>query len=161
MKRTSPISLVVLAVIGVAAAGLVQMALASMGRPVLQSPITLPLALLAIGAIVISLAVPIRRMTRGSTSGPVDPFYATRVVMLAKACALSGSLLTGAAIGMVAYLFTRAVPPGAASAFPAIAGLVGAAVLLTCGLVAEAMCRIPPSDDDPEDDDEKPVRVRA
>ncbi len=161
MKRTSAISLIVLGVTGAAAAGFLQMALASAGRPVLQLPVTLPLALVAIGAIVIALAVPIRRMTRGSTSGPVDPFYATRVVMLAKASSLSGSLLTGAAIGMVAYLFTRAVTPGASSAIPAIAGLVGAAVLVTCGLVAEAMCRIPPNDDDAEDDDDKPLRVSA
>lgn len=166
MKRTTPTSIVVLLVIGAAGAALLQAALASSGRPIVVIPFTLPLALAAIGAIVISLAVPIRRMTR-QRSDPdrapvggrgVDPFYATRVVMLAKASALSGALLSGAAAGALIYLLTRSVTPPVGSIASAVGGLVGAAVLLTCGLVAEAMCRVPPRDDD--DDDDTPIRIR-
>lgn len=160
MTRTSYSGLLLVGVVGGAVAGLLQLALATSGRPIIVLPITLSLALAAMGAIVIALAVPIRRMTRGRTAGPVDPFYATRVVMLAKASAIAGSLLTGVGVGMVVYLLTRSVVPGVGSTASAIAATVGATVLLTCGLVAEHMCRIPPEDDDEDHDDERPIRIR-
>ena len=168
MKRTTPASIVALLVIGAAGAALLQTALASSGRPIIVIPVTLPLALAAIGALLISLAVPIWRMTRqrsdpdrAPTRGrAVDPFYATRVVMLAKASALSGALLSGAAVGALIYLLTRSVTPPVGSIASAVGGLVGAAVLLACGLIAESMCRVPPGDDDEGDDDDKPIRVQ-
>lgn len=161
MKRTSVASLLVTAVIGAAAAWMLQLGLAASGRAVLVPPVTLPLALAAIGAIVVSLAMPIRRMTHGSSKSPVDPFFATRVVMLAKASALSGALITGVGIGLLVHLLSRAVVPAVGSLAPSIAAIVGAAVLLACGLAAEYMCRIPPRDDEDDDDDEKPIRVQA
>lgn len=163
MRRTSVSALLVLALIGGVLAGLVQTALAGSGRAVLVAPVTLPIALAAIGAIVIVLALPIRRMTRGPRRGaaaaqtataarpggdPVDPFYATRVVMLAKASALTGALLSGVGAGMLVYLLSRSVVPGVGSVASAALGLVGAIALLVCGLVAEHMCRIPPRDED-------------
>lgn len=168
MKRTAASALVALVVVGAAAAALVQTALASGGRPIIVIPVTLPFALAAIGALVVSLAVPIRRMTRYRSDpdrAPVggrgiDPFYATRVVALAKASALAGALLTGVGAGAVLYLLTRSVTPPVGSTASAVGGLVGAAILLTCGLVAESMCRVPPGDDDGDDDDEKPIRIR-
>lgn len=168
MKRTNVSTLLILAIIGAAGAGLVQAALATSGRPVVNPPVTLPLALAAIGAIVVILAMPIRRMTQGPPSrnanrlspGAVDPFYATRVVMLAKASALSGALLTGVGIGMLGYLLSRSVLPGTGALGATIGATAGAAVLLACGLVAEFMCRIPPEDDEDGDDGQKPIRVR-
>ena len=161
MRRTSVVSLIVIGAVGAAGAWMLQLGLAASGRPVLVPPFTLPLALAAIGAIVVSLAVPIRRMTRGSMTSPVDPFFATRIVMLAKASALSGALLFGAALGLLIHLLTRAVGPAIGSLVPSIAAIVGAAVLHACGLVAEHMCRIPPRDDEDDDDHEKPNRVRG
>ncbi|WP_165063316.1 DUF3180 domain-containing protein [Marisediminicola senii] len=162
MTRTRISSLLLLAAIGLVVGGMTQLALASAGRPIVIAPITLPLALIAIGAIVVWMAVPIRRMTRGRApaKGPVDPFFATRVVMLAKASALSGALLAGAGGGMLAYLLTRSVVPGVGSLASTIATIVGAVVLLTCGLVAEHMCRIPP-DDDEDNDGQRPARARS
>ena len=160
MKRTSALSLVIVAVIGGAGGWLAQLGLAASGRPIIALPLTLPLALAAIGAIVVSLARPIRRMTHGGSKGPVDPFFATRVVMLAKASAISGALIAGVGLGMLGYLLGRAVTPGISSLAPPIAASVGAAALLVCGLIAEQMCRIPPRDDE-DDDDDTPVRVQA
>lgn len=162
MKRTRVTTLILLALVGALGAGLLQLGLAAAGRPTISPPITLPLALAAIGAIVVTLAVPIWRMTRGAgpARGPVDPFFATRVVMLAKASALSGALLTGGGVGVLVYLLTRSVTPGVGSTGAAVATIVGAAVLLTCGLVAEFMCRIPPTDDDEDDEDHRSVRVQ-
>jgi len=150
MKRTKVSTLVLLVAIGAVGAGLLQAVLASAGRPILIPPLTLPVALAAIGITVIFLAVPISRMVRGTSSarGPVDPFYATRVVMLAIASALSGALITGAGIGLLVYLLTRSVTPGVGSLGLTIAAMIGAAILLAGGLVAEFMCRIPPEDHD-------------
>ena len=162
MKRTRVSTLVVLLVFGAGAGGLLQVALAAAGRPIVMLPVTLPLAFAAIGAIVVTLAVPIRKMTRGSSRGPVDPFYATRVVMLAKASSLSGALTTGAGLGMLVYLLSRSVMPGVGSVGAAVASIGGAAVLLVCGLIAEFMCRIPPSDDGEGDgNDENSIDVRT
>ena len=161
MKRTTAVSLIITGIIAAAGAWMLQLGLAASGRAVLVPPLTLPLALTAIGAIVVSLAMPIRRMTRGSGPGPVDPFFATRVVMLAKASALSGALITGVGVGWLVHLLTRAVVPAIGSLVPSIAAIVGAAVLLSCGLIAEFMCRIPPRDDEDDDDDEKPIHARA
>lgn len=148
MKRTSIGTLVLLALIGGIGTGFLEVALAASGRPILLPPVTLALALLAIGIMVVVLALPIRRLTRGRAQQPVDPFYSTRVLVLAKASALSGSLLTGVGVGVLAYLLTRSVVPGVGSVGLAVATVVGALCLLAGGLIAEQMCSIPPSDDD-------------
>lgn len=158
MNRTSPLALVLLGVVGAVVAGVLQFALVAGGRPILVPPVTLPVGVVAIGVILIALAVPIRRMTRGTISAPVDPFYATRVVTLAKAAALGGALLTGAGAALVISILTRPLLPAVGSIAVTVASAIAAGILLACGLIAEYMCRIPPSDDD-EDDGEKPIRV--
>jgi hypothetical protein len=158
MKRTRIGTLVLLAVLGGVIGGFLEAALASAGRPIVIPPWTLPVALVAIGAIVIALAVPIRRLTRGKASAPIDPYYATRVVMLAKACSLCGAILIGLSGGAIVYLLTRLRAPEVGSVGLVIATFVGAAILLAAGLVAEYMCTIPP--DDSDDDSGKPIRVR-
>ncbi|MEQ1737780.1 MAG: DUF3180 family protein, partial [Rhodoglobus sp.] len=92
----------------------------------------------------------VRRVSRRVVGARVDPFYATRVVMLAKASALSGALLAGAGLGIAVYLLGRSVP-GVGSISLAFAGAAGAVLLLVGGLIAEHMCAIPPDDDDPFD----------
>jgi len=152
VKRTRVTTMIVLAVVGIAIGALVELALQATGRPIIGLPVTLAVALAVIGGIVVSMAVPIRRMTRSSSAPRVDPFYATRIAMLAKACAVTGSLIAGVAIGVLAYLLTRSVV-GVGSVTQAIATLIGAGVLLAGGLLAEHMCSIPPRDDDDEPGD--------
>ncbi|MCU1524778.1 MAG: hypothetical protein JWO18_1672, partial [Microbacteriaceae bacterium] len=158
MKRTSPVTLVLLAVLGGVVGAFLETALTAGGRPIIVPPLTLAIALAAIGGIVISLAVPIRRLTRGKAKGPIDPFYATRVLMLAKASALCGALLTGFGIGIGIYLLTRSVLQ-VNSVGLAVATIVGSAVLLAAGLIAEHMCTIPPGDDDDDDPGKKAIKV--
>jgi predicted membrane protein len=159
MRRTSIGAIVLLAAIGAIVGGLLEAALASAGRPIILPPLTLGIALLFIGVVVVLLAVPIRRLTRGKSRNPIDPFYATRVLILAKASALIGSLLTGFAAGVTIYLLTRAEVP-VNSVGPAIATFIGAACLLAGGLIAEHMCTIPPSDDDDDDEGKRVIRAR-
>ncbi len=158
MKRTRVTTLLVLALIGAAIGSLVELALQANGRPIIGLPVTLAIALAVIGGIVVSLAVPIRKMTRATSAPRVDPFYATRIVMLAKASAVTGSLMVGVGIGVLAYLLTRSII-GVGSVTQAIATLIGAGVLLAGGLLAEHMCSIPPRDDDDNDAGKEPVKA--
>ncbi|MCU1558839.1 MAG: hypothetical protein JWN09_2834 [Microbacteriaceae bacterium] len=159
MRRTSTITLILLAVLGGVVSGFLETALTVSGRPIIVPPLTLAIALAAIGGIVISLAVPIRRLTKGKAKGPIDPFYATRVLVLAKASALCGALLTGFGMGIGIYLLTRSVLQ-VNSVGLAVATIIGSGVLLAGGLIAEQMCRIPPGDDDDDDPGKKAIRIR-
>lgn len=156
MTRTKPLHLVLLAALGAAVAWFLQVVLASTGNAIVIPPLTLSVALALIGAIVVVMALPVRRVARREEGASVDPFYATRVVMLAKASSLSGALLGGGGLGVAAYLLSRSVVPGVGSVVLALAAVAGAIVLLVCGLVAESMCAIPPDDDDPAEGRPKP-----
>lgn len=149
MKRTRLSSLVGLGLIGVVVAFLVDLGVAAAGRPVLVPPLSLPVTLVLVAAIVLGFAIPIYRATRGTKKVRIDPFRAMRVAVLAKASSLSGALVLGAGLGILVYLGSRAVP-AVGSIWLAVATIVGAAILLIAGLVAEHLCTIPPGDD--EDD---------
>lgn len=148
MTRTKPLHLLVLAVLGGAVMWFVETALAASGRPVLIPPFTLALALVLIGVIIVIMAWPVRRVARGDRSRRVDPFYAARVVLLAKASSLGGALLAGGGIGIAGYLLSRSVLPAVGSVTMGVATAVGAILLLVAGLIAEYWCTIPPEDDD-------------
>ena len=150
MTRTKPLHLLLLAALSAATLWFVETALAASGRPVLIPPFTLALALVLIGVIIVVMALPIRRVARGHRTARVDPFYATRVVMLAKASSLGGALLAGGGLGIASYLLSRSVLPAVGSVTMGIATAAGAILLLVAGLVAEHWCAIPPDDDDPQ-----------
>ena len=151
MKRTSPLLLVGYAVVAAVIVWLLQAGLTASGFAVVSPPITLAITLTLIGLVVLGLAVPVRRAVRDRDNHHVDPFYATRVVVLAKASSIAGSLLFGATVAIVGYLLTRSVVAGVGSIFTSGAAVLGSVVLLVCGLVAENMCSIPPDDQDKGD----------
>jgi hypothetical protein len=152
VTRTKPVTLLLLAALGGTTLWFVETALAASGRPVLIPPFTLAVALVLIGGIIVVMAWPVRRVARGDRTRRVDPFYATRVVMLAKASSLSGALLAGGGLGIAGYLLSRSVLPAVGSVSMAIATAVGALLLLVGGLVAEHWCTIPPDDPDKRQD---------
>jgi hypothetical protein len=154
MNHTKPSTLIIFAVIGVVGGWFLDAALAAMGEPVIVPPYSLAVVLLILAVLVVVAAVPVRRAVKDGTR--VDPFYATRVVVLAKASALTASLLAGGAAGILIYLLSRPVVPGPGSALMALASTGGAIALLIGGLVAERMCTVPP-----EDDEDKPAGVAA
>lgn len=147
MRRTGAGALAVLGAVGGVLMFLVQTFLVSTGRPRYEPALSLPAALLVIAVLVVVLALPVWRSTRSRPPRRVDPFYATRIVLLAKACSLTGALLGGAFVGAILFLWTRSVT-GTASLVMAMAALVAAALLLVAGLVAERLCTVPPDDDD-------------
>ncbi len=151
MTRTRPTTLVALFVAGVVGAYLLQLLLAATGLAKFRTEYSLALSLLFIAAILITLAVPVRRATRSERPRPVDPFYATRVVLLAKASSLTGALLTGAASGLLLELVGRSAGFETGTLLRELAMLGAAIVLLAAGLIAEWFCTVPPSDDDPSE----------
>lgn len=164
MKKISVVSLLVLGIIGAVLAGVLELGLAVSGNSIVVPPLTLAVTLAIFGALIIAVAWPIRRAVVGKSTSRLDPFYALRVVMLAQASALGGSLMVGAGVGVVIYLLSLPVVPSSSSVTLVIATIVGAAILLAGGLIAEYMCRIPPRNDDDIDEPDGPgdgtVRVR-
>jgi hypothetical protein len=157
VKRTSALTLAVFAVVGLAVGALVQTALAQSGQPGVRPPLTLAIGLSLIGLVDIALAWPVRKAAKGTAKARVDPFYATRVVVLAKASSISGALLAGTAAGFALYLLSRSVPPVGSIGF-FISMFAGAIVLMVCGLIAEHMCTIPPDEGD-ETEEKKPAEA--
>jgi len=152
VTRTNPLHLVLLVAVGGILTWGLETTLAASGRAVLIPPFTLGVALLLIGVLVVIMALPVRRVARRVPGATVDPFYATRVVMIAKASSLAGALLAGGGLGVGFYLLSRAVLPAVGSITMAFAAALGAVVLLVAGLVAENMCTIPPDDPDQTQD---------
>jgi len=154
VTRTKAPLVIVLTVIGAIGGFLVQLALGAFGFQKLLPEFTLAITLVLIAIVVVALAVPIRRATRGPVRRRVDPFYATRVVVLAKACAAAGALLSGAAAGLLVELLVRPVSASEAL-WRMLAMLVASVLVLIAGLIAETLCIVPP------DDDEKPSNGAA
>jgi len=152
--------LIIYAVVAAVIGWLLQTALTASGSAVVSPPLTLAITLTLIGLVVVGFALPVRRAVRDRENHQVDPFYATRVVVLAKASSIAGSLLFGATVAIVGYLLTRSVIAGVGSIFTSGAAVLGSVVLLVCGLVAENMCSIPPDDKDKGDSNPATTRPR-
>lgn len=148
MKPTRIPVLLVLAAIGASVGWIVEAGLVAMGRAIAVPPVTLSVSLALVAAIIIGMAVPVFRVVRGTATKRVDPFYATRVVVLAKASSLAGALLAGGALAILGFVLTRSIVPAVGSVALTIAASVCAVALLIAGLVAEKMCTLPPQDDD-------------
>jgi hypothetical protein len=148
VTHTRPLTLVTFGLVGAVLGFVLEVALASAGQPVLIPPYTLPVTLAAAAVIVVVLAVPIGRAIRGRSATRINPFRAMRVVVLAKASSLVGSLIAGLSAGVVVFLLSRPVVADVGSIWPGIAAAVSGVVLLAAGLVAERLCTLPPDDPD-------------
>jgi hypothetical protein len=154
MKPTKA-SVVLVIVFGVTVLSFVAVRLlVANGMAVPASPTNLLVTLAAIALILLGLTIPIWRYkasltqyTKGPRPKRVDPFYAVRVVLLAKASAITGSGFVGWHLGaMIAQLslpvsFTAALIQNSF-------GLVASVVLTVAALVSEQICRLP---DEPKD----------
>lgn len=146
MKRTSPLALVGIAVAGAVIGWLLQVGLVAGGSPSLIPPATLYSVLFILAFGLLLLGRPVRRLVRGTARRPVDPFFAMRVLVLAKASSLTGALLVGAAAALVVWTVTRVTGIATPGFWPDVLTGVGALVLAVAGLIVESWCRIPPED---------------
>lgn len=159
MKRTTAGTIALLTAIGLVIGSLLELALSATGQPIIVPPLTFALTLGVVGLLVVALAWPVRRSTKNPDAPAIDPFYATRVLVFAKASALTGALLLGAGIGALVFLLTRPII-GVGSVAIIAASVGGAIVLLAGGLVGEYFCRANPPDDD-EPDEAEPAAPAA
>lgn len=146
MRRTSPAALLGAAVAGGAIAWLLQVALVSSGAPSFIPPATLYTVLVLLAVALLLLGRPVRRLVRGRSTRHVDPLFAMRVVLLAKASSLTGALGVGAGVGFVAYAVSRTGTVSTPGFWPSSLTAVAALVLAVAGLIVEGWCRIPPED---------------
>jgi hypothetical protein len=128
------------------------------GRAIPVSGVTLAISVIVVAVILISLAVPIWRYKRNlkkatlaleqnSTAKvvkpmPVDPFYAVRVLVLAKAGAVTASMLGGWHTGVIIKQYTAPVVVESSTGTNIAAG-IASLVLLAVSFIVEWMCRLP------------------
>lgn len=136
--------MVILAIIGGVVAWALQGVLGMLGQPVIVPPWSWGVGLGLLGALVLGIAWPIRqRLHSGARSDLLDPFYATRVVLLAKSSTLSGAAFLGGALGVGVFFLTRpVVTPD--NLWASAAALLGAILLMGGGIAAERWCTLPP-----------------
>lgn len=148
MKRSSASLMIGSAVAGAVALYLLEMFSLSRGFDTLQPPLSLSVTLFLASIIVVLLAVPVRRAVNGKKPVRVDPLYATRVLALAKATVIVGSLGFGAGLGIVLHLVGRPTVPPLVVFGSSVALMLTAALLVIGGVVAEQLCTLPPDDSD-------------
>lgn len=145
LQRMNPLTLVVAAAIGATLGLLIELALSSRGRPPLVPPYSMSVTLVALAALLIVLALRLRRnLAKGV--GAVNPFHAVRLLATARAGQLVGALFAGFGGGMLLSLAWRSVPAPAPTWAPMLVTAAAGAVLLVCAIIAEHLCRVPPSE---------------
>ena len=126
------------------------------GLQVPVSPANLLITLAAISAVLLALAIPIWRyrsaLKQKSTQRPkrVDPFYAVRVLLLAKASSLAGVLFASWHLGVVIYSLSAAVVVQNLVLQNSF-GFIASVMLIVAALITEQICRLP-QDTDPDPD---------
>lgn len=148
MIRTRPLTLIIVGAVGLLVSFLGEFVITRSGQASVTLPAPLGIVLVVFSALVIGWAWPIRRATRERATRRIDPFWATRVLALAKACALTGAFIAGIAAGVIIFLLTRPVVSSTGALFSAVVVFVAALILLSAGLVAEYFCVVPPDDRD-------------
>ena len=125
-------------------------------RLMLQNGASIPIAtntvlitLPSIAIIELAIAIPVFKyrseLQKFATSGVrpkrLDPFYAMRVVVLAKATSIAGALFLGTAIGLVFMQLSQ--PVIADSIWRNLVALVESVVLISVALFIEKACKLP------------------
>jgi len=155
LQRTSPLAVLTFAVVGVSVGLLLQFLRSTRGEAPIVPPLSLAATLVVLGAVLLSLAIALRRAVTRVSGKPVNPFHAVRILAGARAAQFVGALLGGFGAGLLVQVVTRTIPPPPSSWLPMLLTLVAGLVLLVCAVIAETLCRVPPSDEseDAEGDD--------
>lgn len=156
LQRTSWILITGFIIAGFGLGSLTEVALSAAGNPPLVPPYSLPATLITAMLVVLGFAISIRRSVRGTNKKMVNPFVAIRVLAAAKASILAGALFTGFALGIIVYFAARTVPPQPEAWWPVVVTFIAAVAQLAGGLVAEYLCRVPPTDTEGDESDARP-----
>ncbi len=149
MKTLPPSQLLIFLSIGLVAGLTSSQLSSSLGYSFLVSPNSMLIVLPVIAAAIYIASYPIfryRKKAEKHDAGPrpnrPNPFYAFRVLLAARAVALTGALFTGWHLGQLLWLISFSVAP-AALVIPTALGLLGGGSMLGGGLLAEFNCRAP------------------
>lgn len=150
MKPTKIMTLVGWAVSATTAGYLLPKFVVNAGGAIPISPLNIIISLPLIGVLLVLMAIPMFRyrkasMARSKDSAkprpmPMNPFYAVRLVLLAKAIAISGAIFSGWHIGVVWLQLTSPIVPS--STLQNGLALLGAVVMTACAIIVERICRI-------------------
>jgi len=151
LRRTSALSLLAFGVAGAGTGLLLQFARSASGLGPFVPPISLPLTLMVMGAVLVVLGVLLRRAVTRASNRPVNPFHAVRLLAGAKSGQFLGALFGGFGGGLVLQLLTRSVLPNASSWVPMVLVFASGVVLTICGIVTESLCKVPPTGHDEEE----------
>lgn len=144
VQRTSPLVVSAFVVTGAGIGLLLQLVRSTRGQSPLVPPFSLSLTLLMLGAVLLVLAISLRRAVTRKSGKPVNPFLAVRLLAGARAGQFVGALFGGFGAGLVLQLLSRSVMPPASTWVPMIVVIGAGIVLIVCAAVAESLCRVPP-----------------
>ncbi|MFM6971958.1 MAG: DUF3180 domain-containing protein [Micrococcales bacterium] len=156
MKPTKILSLIVAIIVAAALTFVLVKALIANGGSVPVAPNNLLFSIPSIAVIELIAAIPVfryrRELSKFATSGKrpkrIDPFYAVRILALAKATAISGSLFAGFALSLVILQATLPVIPD--SIWLNAIALIESIVLIVVALLIERACKLPEDGDSTE-----------
>ena len=150
MKPTKFMTLVGWAVPATTAGYLLPQFVVNAGGAIPISPWNIIVTLPLIGIILLAMAIPMIKY-RGALKArvkdsnkqrpmPMNPFYAVRLVLLAKSIAISGAIFSGWHIGVVWLQLTSPVITPAT--LQNVLALIGSIVMTVCAIIVERICRI-------------------
>jgi hypothetical protein len=150
MKQTQIMTLVAWAISATTAGYLLPQILINNGGSIPISPWSIVITLPLIAIALVVMAIPIYRYRRAileiaktkSLTRPkrLNPFYAVRVLLLAKSIAISGSIFTGWHLGVVWLQVTSPVIPS--STLQNALALIGSFLMTAIALIVERICKI-------------------
>lgn len=150
MQRVNPVTAVILGGAGLIIGLGLQSLQSALGRASIVPPTSLVVTLVMIAVVLLALGVMLRVSVRRA-SQPVNPFFAVRLLAGSRAGQFVGAFFAGFGAGLLLQLLTRSVMPPASTWSPMLLTLVAGLVLHICGVIAEALCRVPPGSSDPDD----------
>lgn len=149
MKPTKFLTLLMPTVVAWSAVYLLVKLILQNGGSIPVATTTVLITLPSIAIIEALIAIPIFRyrseLQKFASSGVrpkrIDPFYAMRVLVLAKATAIAGALFLGATIGLVFSQWSQ--PVVADSIWRNVVAFVESALLIVVALIIERACKLP------------------
>lgn len=148
MKQTKPLLLVAITLVVAASSFFVARYLVAGGFPLPISPPNLLITLVSIAVVIVLLAAPIIRyknnLRENKSPRPkrVDPFYAVRVLLLAKATSITGAIFFGWHAGILFFQLSGPVQVESALRLSGF-GILASAFLVASGIAVERICRLP------------------
>lgn len=149
MKLTSPLLLLAICVVLAVAAWFATMLSGRYGLATPVLPLTGLVTMGVIVALTLVLGIRVLRWRNGKKKKILNPILAAWTLVLAQACAYTGSVLLGWHAGIVVeQLRLWNLRSNQEITWQALAMAGGGLIMVIVGLVVERFCRIPPEDGD-------------